>query len=196
MSTVIIDYGAGNVFSVAYALERLGYKAQLSDDKQVIAAADKVIFPGVGSAGSAMDFLQKKGLDQFIPQLQQPILGICLGLQLMGQHSEEKDTKCLGIFDSDILHFPKGLKTPQMGWNKITDLKGPLFHGLKDGMYAYFVHSYYAPYSEKHTIATSDYGVPFSAAIQKDNFYACQFHPEKSGNDGQKILKNFMLIRG
>ncbi len=191
---IIIDYGAGNVFSVAFAIERLGYRAVLSADFDQIKRADKVIFPGVGSAGYAMRFLRKKGLDTLIPNLTQPVLGICLGLQLMCRHSEEEDTNCLGIFPLDVSHFPKGKKVPHIGWNEISNADSPVFQRMPNRNFVYFVHSYYAPVDERYTIATSDYGVTFSAALQKDNFFACQFHPEKSGTEGQFILKNFLEL--
>lgn len=191
--TVIIDYGAGNVQSVKYALQRLGYKAELTADLDIVATADKIIFPGVGHAASAMAELAKTGLDKLIPKLEQPVLGICLGLQLMCRHSEESDTPCLNIFPSEVKLFQIPLKVPHMGWNQITNLSGPLFHGVEEHSNVYFVHGYYAETSG-YTIARTDYGIPFSAALQKDNFYACQFHPEKSGDVGQQILKNFLEL--
>jgi glutamine amidotransferase len=193
MKTVIIDYGAGNIKSVKFALERLGVNAQLSNDPKIISSADKVILPGVGEAGTAMDQLNKFGLDKLIPELKQPFLGICLGMQLMCEFTEEGDTHCLGIFPGKVLKFNTKLKVPQMGWNGIYNLKSPLFKQLKEEDYVYFIHSYYVPLSQ-FTIANVDYDIKFSAAIQKDNFYACQFHPEKSSETGQQILKNFIEL--
>ncbi len=193
MKIVIIDYGAGNIKSVKFALERLGYQAELSHDPEVIRLADKVILPGVGEAGSAMQQLKKFGLDQLIPGLKQPLLGICLGMQLMCESTEEGTTPCMGIFPAKVLKFKTDLKVPQMGWNGIYNLKSPLFKGLSEKDYVYFVHSYYVPLTP-FTIASVDYALEFSAAIQKDNFYACQFHPEKSSETGQQILKNFIEL--
>ena len=190
---VIIDYGAGNVQSVQYALERLGYDAELSSEANVIKSADKVIFPGVGHAASAMAELSKSGLDKVIPELKQPVLGICLGLQLMCTHSEESNTPCLNIFPIEVKQFDASLKVPHMGWNQTTNLQGPLLEDVEENSDVYFVHGYYAELSE-YTIAGCDYGITFSAALQKDNFYACQFHPEKSGDVGQQILKNFLEL--
>lgn len=191
MKIVIIDYGAGNVRSVQFALERLGYEAICTNDKDKIRDADKVIFPGVGEASSAMKELQRYGLDELIPRLEQPVLGICLGMQLMCSHSAENDTKCMDIFPIDVLKFDDRLKVPQIGWNRITDLKTELFDGLSEGEYVYYVHSYYVP-DNPFSIASTDYGLVYSGAIRKDNFYACQFHPEKSSNAGERILKNFI----
>lgn len=193
MKTVIIDYGAGNIKSVKFALERLGVDAQLSNDPKIISAADKVILPGVGEAGTAMYQLNKFGLDKLIPDLKQPFLGICLGMQLMCEFTEEGSTQCLGIFPGKVLKFNTDLKVPQMGWNGIYNLKSPIFKQLKEKDFVYFVHSYYVPLSQ-FTIANVDYDIEFSAAIQKDNFYACQFHPEKSSGTGQQILKNFIEL--
>jgi len=190
----IIDYGAGNVQSVMFALERLGKQAFLTNNAEEIKNAEKVIFPGVGEAQSAMNALKELGLDIVIPNLTQPFLGICLGMQLMCKHSEENNTNALGIFPVNVKKFQPGLKVPQIGWNQIVDLKSKLFKQIEILSYMYFVHSYYVPENE-FSIANSDYGVKFSAAIHKDNFYACQFHPEKSGNSGQEILKNFIEIR-
>ena len=171
MKIVIIDYGAGNVRSVQFALERLGYEAICTNDVVKIRDADKVIFPGVGEASSAMKELQRFGLDELIPQLKQPVLGICLGMQLMCSHSAENDTKCMDIFPIDVLKFDDRLKVPQIGWNRITDLKTEVFDGLSEGEYVYYVHSYYVP-DNPFSIASTDYGLVYSGAIQKDNFYA------------------------
>ncbi|AOW20425.1 imidazole glycerol phosphate synthase subunit HisH [Urechidicola croceus] len=191
---VIIDYGAGNVKSVQFALERLGYEAICSNDAEVIQSADKVIFPGVGEASSAMAEIKKFGLEKVIPKLKQPVLGICLGMQLMCSHSQENDTFCLDIFPMDCLKFNDKLKVPQIGWNVVNDLKGKLFEGINNDEYVYYVHSYYIPKNE-YTIATTDYGLKYAGAIQKDNFYACQFHPEKSSGIGEQILKNFIELK-
>lgn len=193
MKTVLIDYGAGNVQSVKYALNRLGIEPILTKDHHEIKSADKVIFPGVGSAKAAMDQLKSSGLDVLIPTLTQPVLGICVGMQLMCKHSQEGDVECLGIIDADVKKFDEGLKIPHMGWNDITDFNSPIFEGLPVNHQVYFVHSYYVPVNE-YTAATTDYGVEFSAAIQKDNFYAVQFHTEKSGGIGEQILKNFIEL--
>lgn len=190
---VIIDYGAGNIQSIRFALQRLGYDGVLSGNAQEIRSAEKVIFPGVGEASSAMRKLRSTGLDQLIPHLTQPVLGICLGMQLMCRYSEEGDTKGLGIFDVDILHFNEDLKVPHIGWNRIKDLKSPLFEGIGEKEFMYLVHSYYAPVCNE-TIATCDYGVEYSSALQKDNFYGVQFHPEKSSTAGEKILDNFLNL--
>ncbi len=191
MNIVVIDYGAGNVKSVQFALERLGYEAICSNDPQVIANADKVIFPGVGEAKSAMKEIRKYGLDKVIPALKQPVLGICLGMQLMCGHSEENDTDCLGIFPVEVKKFQVDLKVPHIGWNQIIELKGHLFDTVEPSSYVYYVHSYYVPENE-FSIANTEYGIKYSVAIKKDNFYACQFHPEKSGDTGEQILKNFI----
>ncbi len=193
MSVVIVNYNAGNVQSVTYALNRLGVEPLLSDDPSEIQSADKVIFPGVGEASTAMNFLRQKGLTEVIKDLKQPVFGVCLGLQLMCKHSEENDTDCLGIFDIEVKKFEPKLKVPQMGWNTLNDTKSMLFEGLGDEPYVYFVHSYYAELSA-YTTATTDYINPFSAALQKDNFYALQAHPEKSGKVGEKILENFLRL--
>ena len=193
MKTVLIDYGAGNVQSVKYALNRLGIEPILTKDHDIIRSADKVIFPGVGAADSAMKQLKASGLDKLIPTLTQPVLGICVGMQLMCKSSTEGNVDCLGIIDVEVKKFDKGLKIPHMGWNNIQDIKSSLFNGNHNAEQMYFVHSYYVPVNE-YTIATTDYGVPFSAAIQKDNFYAVQFHTEKSGDIGEKILKNFLEL--
>lgn len=193
MKIVLIDYGAGNVQSVKYALNRLGIEPSLTKDHNEIKSADKVIFPGVGSAKAAMEQLKASGLDELIPTLTQPVLGICVGMQLMCKHSEEGNVKCLGIIDSEVKKFKPGLKIPHMGWNNISDLKSPLFQGLPTEHQVYFVHSYYVPVNE-YTIATTDYSNDFSAAIKKDNFYAVQFHAEKSGDIGEQILKKFLAL--
>ncbi|MEQ9377961.1 MAG: imidazole glycerol phosphate synthase subunit HisH [Imperialibacter sp.] len=193
MKVAIIKYNAGNVQSVTFALNRLGIEPVLSNDPEVLKSADKVIFPGVGEASTAMASVKENGLDKIIPELKQPFLGICLGLQLMCRHSEENDTPCLGVFDLEVKKFPPNEKVPHMGWNKIHSLKGPLMKGLTDDAYLYFVHSYYAEMGSS-TIAQSDYMLPFSAALQKGNFYAVQAHPEKSGVDGARILKNFIEL--
>ncbi len=192
MNITIIKYNAGNVQSVVYALERLGVTPTLTDDQAAIRAADKVIFPGVGEASSTMRYLRQHGLDQLIPRLTQPVLGICLGMQLMCSHSEENDTECLGLFSEEVKRFPKGaLKVPHMGWNQLDDLRTPLLDDLGADPFVYFVHSYYVA-AGPDTIATSTYGLPFSAALHRDNFYATQFHPEKSGDVGNQILQNFL----
>lgn len=192
MQTVIIKYNAGNVQSVQYALERIGHKAEVTDDPQKIKDADKVIFPGVGHAGSAMAYLKEKKLDLLLPSLKQPFLGICLGMQLMCSHSEEGNTPCLGIFDESVLGFKSAaLKIPQIGWNQIKQLKTPLFDKVADNSFIYLVHSYYAAVGP-HTISTTDYIQPYSTALNKDNFYGVQFHPEKSAGVGEQILYNFM----
>ena len=193
MKTVIIKYNAGNIQSVTYALERLGITPLLTDDETEIRSADRVIFPGVGEASTAMFYLRQKGLDKILPTLKQPFLGVCLGQQLMCTHSEENNTNCLGIYDILVKRFISDgqLKVPHMGWNAITQYKGHLTAGMPDGAYVYFVHSYYAELSP-YTAAQTDYIHPFSAMLQKDNFYATQFHPEKSGDVGARILENFL----
>jgi imidazole glycerol-phosphate synthase subunit HisH len=217
MNLAIIKYNAGNIQSVLYALERIGRQATVTDDPALIRAADKVIFPGVGEASTAMDYLKERGLDRLIRELRQPVLGICLGLQLMCSHSEENDTECLGIFEEKVKKFDpaaaagganggsggtrnrlKGdsgaggaFKVPQIGWNNIYDLRTPLFEGVASGRYCYFVHGYYAALGE-HTIARTDYIQPYSSALHKGNFYGVQFHPEKSAQVGERILNNFI----
>ena len=193
MKIVIIDYGAGNIQSIQFALNRLGFTAELTDDGEKIKAADKVIFPGVGEASSAMKKLKVTGLDTLIPQLKQPVLGICLGMQLMCSHSEEGNTKGLGIFEDTIVKFNHGVKVPQIGWNQITNLSSDLFKDVKENEYMYLVHSYYAPVC-KETIATSFYGLEYSTALKKNNFYGVQFHPEKSSKAGELVLKNFLEL--
>jgi imidazole glycerol-phosphate synthase subunit HisH len=199
MSIVIIKYNAGNIESVSNALMRLGVKAEITGDHEKIKAADKVIFPGVGEASTTMAYLKKEGLDKLIPELNQPVLGICLGLQLMCSYSEENDTPCLGIFDEQVKRFiPEAgmefvTKVPHMGWNNITDLKSGIFDPSIENQFVYFVHSYYAAVGE-HTAAVCNYINPFSAALHRDNFYATQFHPEKSGTVGARILENFLKM--
>lgn len=192
MKIVIIKYNAGNVRSVLYALERLNIQAEVTDDAEKIRSADKVIFPGVGEASTAMKYLREHKLDILIKDLKQPVLGVCLGMQLLCQYSEENDTACLGLFDLQVKKFPVGAgKIPQIGWNNIYQLSSLLFKGLNENDYMYFVHSYFVEKS-KDTVATAHYGLEYSAAIQKDNFYAVQFHPEKSAKVGAKILTNFI----
>jgi len=194
MKIAIIKYNAGNIQSVLYALERIGYSATVTDNADEIRNAHKVIFPGVGEASTAMNYLNDRNLDKLICSLKQPVLGICLGMQLMCKYSEENDTKCLGIFDEDVRKFKvksEKLKIPQIGWNSIYDLKTELFKNVTDKSYCYFVHGYYAAKGE-HTIATTDYVQPYSSALRKNNFYGVQFHPEKSATAGEQILKNFI----
>ncbi len=193
MKIVIINYGAGNIQSIQFALQRLGFEGILSNNVDEILSADKVIFPGVGEASSAMKKLKESGLDKLIPQLKQPVLGICLGMQLMCNFSEEGNTKGLGIFDVNVVKFSSKVKVPQMGWNTIYNLKSELFKGISENEFMYMVHSYYVPKSE-NSIATTNYEVPFSSALQKNNFYGVQFHPEKSGKFGEQILSNFLKI--
>ena len=197
MKIAIIKYNAGNIQSVLYALERIGHTALVTDDPGDITNADKVIFPGVGEASTAMNYLKERNLDSLICSLKQPVLGICLGMQLMCKHSEENETECLGIFDEDVKKFApqsrqrRDLKVPQIGWNSINELKTDLFKNIPGNSYCYFVHGYYAGKGE-HTIATSDYIQPYSSALRKNNFYGVQFHPEKSASTGETILKNFL----
>ena len=193
MKITIIDYGAGNVQSVLFALERLGYEGNVTNDWNTIKSADKVIFPGVGEARSAMKMLQESGLDVLIPTLKQPVLGICLGMQLMCKHSDEGNTNGLGIFDVNVVKFSKEVKVPQMGWNTIYNLKSLLFTGIKENEFMYLVHSFYAPLSE-NTIAITNYEQEYSTALQRDNFFGVQFHPEKSGVFGEQILNNFLNL--
>ena len=193
MKIAIIDYGAGNVQSVLFALERLGFVGNVTNDWMIIKSADKVIFPGVGEASSAMKMLQESGLDVLIPTLKQPVLGICLGMQLMCKYSEEGNTNGLGIFDVNVVKFSNEVKVPQMGWNTIFNLKTPFFEGIKENEFMYLVHSYYASLS-KNTIATTNYELEYSTALQRDNFFGVQFHPEKSGVFGEQILKNFLNL--
>ena len=199
MNIVIIKYNAGNIESVNNAMQRLGVKAEITGDHERIKAADKVIFPGVGEASTTMAYLKKEGLDKLIPELKQPVLGICLGLQLMCSHSEEGNTSCLGIFEEKVKRFipEPGMefitKVPHMGWNNITELKSEIFDPSLENQFVYFVHSFYASVGE-HTAALGNYINPFSAALHRDNFYATQFHPEKSGTVGARILENFLKI--
>jgi glutamine amidotransferase len=195
MKTVIIKYNSGNIRSVQFALERIGVNGILSDDASEIQSADKVIFPGVGEASTAMQYLKDKGLDKVITTLKQPVLGICLGMQLMCKYSAEGNTDCLGIFDLKVEKFQIGkkYKVPQIGWNNIYDLKGNLFSGITNNEFVYFVHSYYVE-QNKYSIARTDYVIEYSSAIQKDNFYAVQFHPEKSGSLGERIIENFLTL--
>ena len=193
MKIAIIDYGAGNVQSVLFALERLGFEGNVTNDWNTIKKADKVIFPGVGEASSAMKMLQESGLDVLIPTLKQPVLGICLGMQLMCKYSEEGNTNGLGIFDVNVVKFSKEVKVPQMGWNTIYNLKSLLFTGIKENEFMYLVHSFYAPLSE-NTIAITNYEQEYSTALQRDNFFGVQFHPEKSGVFGEQILNNFLNL--
>ncbi|MCB4808519.1 imidazole glycerol phosphate synthase subunit HisH [Tamlana sp. 62-3] len=193
MKLVIIDYGAGNIKSIQFAFKRLGVDAVLSNNAEEIKAADKVIFPGVGEASSAMKMLKKSGLDTLIPNLKQPVLGICLGMQLMCLHSEEGNTEGLGIFQTKVKRFSNSVKVPQMGWNVIKDLKSDLFKGIKENEYMYLVHSFYAEHCNE-TIAATDYEINYASALQHENFYGVQFHPEKSGKEGEKILKNFLEL--
>jgi imidazole glycerol-phosphate synthase subunit HisH len=202
MNLAIVKYNAGNIQSVLYALERIGSSAVVTDDLDQIQSADKIIFPGVGEASSAMRYLRERKLDLAITNLRQPVLGICLGMQLMCRHSQENDTDCLGIFDEEVKHFvprrpdsenPVFLKVPQIGWNRIYDLKGDLFKRVPENSFCYFVHGYYAALGE-HTIGTTDYVQPYSSALRKDNFLGLQFHPEKSAEVGEQILRNFLAL--
>lgn len=195
MNIAIVKYNAGNIRSVLYALERIGVSAVVTDNHDALRAADKVIFPGVGEASSAMKYLRENGLDLLIPELKQPVLGICLGMQLMCSFSEENNTECLGIFQQKVLKFPEkdGFKIPQIGWNNIYNLSSPLFDGINENEYVYFVHSFYAEKSE-YSIASTNYILEYSSALHKNNFYATQFHPEKSGDAGQKMLRNFLYL--
>jgi len=196
MNITIIQYNAGNIQSVLYALERLGVTATVTDNPAMIQAADKVIFPGVGEASTAMAYLKARNLDQLIVALKQPVLGICLGMQLMCKHSQENDTTCLGIFDEQVLAFKateNTTKVPQIGWNTITNLKTELFNDVPENSFTYFVHGFYAGIGD-NTIATSDYIQPYSSALQKNNFYGVQFHPEKSAMVGEQIIQNFLAL--
>lgn len=189
----IIQYNAGNITSVQNALERLGYSSVVTDDPKLIQQAEKVIFPGVGEASSAMQYLKEKGLDEVIKNLKQPVLGICLGQQLLCTFSEEGNTECLGVFDARVKKFEPKLKVPHMGWNSVSELQTDLYKGISTEENFYFVHSFYAEVSQE-TTAVCDYIVPFSASMQKDNFYATQFHPEKSSQAGEQLLLNFLKL--
>ena len=193
MKIAIINYGAGNIQSILFAIERLGYTAVLTNNPDEIQQADKVIFPGVGEASYAMQKLKESGLDSLIPTLNQPVLGICLGMQLMCNHSEEGNTVGLGIFDANVIRFSNNVKVPQMGWNQIYNLKSSLFKEINDNEYMYLVHSYYVP-NCKEAIATTNYDLEYASALQKNNFYGTQFHPEKSGDVGEQILANFLKL--
>jgi glutamine amidotransferase len=196
MKIAIIKYNAGNIQSVLYALERIGYSGTVTDNADEIKNADKVIFPGVGEASTAMNYLKERELDKLISSLTQPVLGICLGMQLMCRYSEENNTECLGIFDEEVRKFKvksQKSKIPQIGWNSVYDLKKDLFKNVIENSYCYFVHGYYASVGE-HTIATTDYIQPYSSALHKENFYGVQFHPEKSAAVGEQILKNFIEL--
>lgn len=189
----ILKYNAGNATSVLNAVQALGYEACITDNAAQLNAADKVIFPGVGAAAAAMQYLREKGLDKLIKQLQQPVLGICLGQQLLCNYSEEGDTECLGIFDTSVKRFPKEANVPHMGWNDIQHNNSTLFEDIDQHSDVYFVHSYYCPENE-YSIASCDYILPFSAAMQKDNFFTTQFHPEKSSTTGKQLLANFLKL--
>ena len=196
MQIAIVKYNAGNIYSVVNAMKRLGIEPILTDDPELLSKADKVLFPGQGNAKEAMTYLKAHHLDQVIANLKQPVLGICVGQQLLCKHSEEGDVDCIGIFDAEVKRFSPQRhedKVPAMGWNEIYDVSTPLLKGLGEHPYTYFVHSYYVPVSNE-TIATANYILPYSAAMHKDNFYTCQFHPEKSGKIGEQILKNFQKI--
>ena len=193
MNIVIIDYGAGNIKSIQFAFNRLGYNAILTSDVKIIQEADKVIFPGVGEASHAMKMLKASGLDQLIPTLKQPVLGICLGMQLMCNYSEESNTKGLGIFKVEVKRFSNKVKVPQMGWNTITHLNSDLFKGISEGEYMYLVHSYYSEQC-KESIATTNYEINYASALQHENFYGVQFHPEKSSAAGEQLLNNFLAL--
>lgn len=196
MKVAVVKYNAGNIFSVLHTLSRLGVEPTLTDDVRTLQEADRIIFPGQGEASGAMAYLREQHLDEVITRLTQPFLGICIGQQLMCRHSEEGDVDCLGLFPLDVKRFQpseQSEKVPHMGWNQLYDLKTPLMKGLSERDFAYFVHSFYVPMSE-FTIATTDYIHPFSAALHRDNFYATQFHPEKSGDVGERIIRNFLEL--
>ncbi|MDO7171411.1 imidazole glycerol phosphate synthase subunit HisH [Mariniflexile sp. AS56] len=193
MKLVIINYGAGNIKSIQFAFKRLGVDAVLSNNPEEILAADKIIFPGVGEASTAMAMLKETGLDTLIPKLTQPVLGICLGMQLLCEYTEEGNTKGLGVFKTQVKRFDNDVKVPHMGWNVIKDLKSELFKGIKENEYMYLVHSYYAEHCAE-TIATTDYSINYASALQHNNFYGVQFHPEKSSFAGEKILENFLKL--
>ena len=196
MKVAIVKYNAGNIYSVVNALRRMGIEPALTDVAEELQKADRVLFPGQGEARSAMSYLKERRLDEVIRNLRQPVLGICVGQQLLCSHSEEGDVNCIGVFDVEVKRFQPQRhedKVPAMGWNAINDLKSELYRGFFDNPYVYFVHSYYVPLCE-HTIATADYILPYSASLHKNNFYTCQFHPEKSGKVGEQILKNFLEL--
>jgi imidazole glycerol-phosphate synthase subunit HisH len=193
MDLRIVNYGAGNIKSIQFAFQRLGYNAVLTSDADEILKADKVIFPGVGEASSAMKMLRESELDTLIAELKQPVLGICLGMQLMCNHTEEGDTKGLGIFHTAVKRFSNNVKVPQMGWNTVKNLKSDLFNNISEGDYMYLVHSYYAQNCVE-SIATSDYEIEYASALENDNFFGVQFHPEKSGKVGEQLLKNFLAL--
>lgn len=196
MNVAIVKYNAGNIYSVVNALRRMGIEPILTDDAEQLRSADRVLFPGQGEARGAMEYLKARRLDEVIRDLKQPVFGICVGQQLLCKHSEEGDVDCIGIFDEVVKRFTPEKhedKVPCMGWNMLNDLKSPLMKDLGSAPYVYFVHSYYVPLCE-HTIATADYILPYSASLHKDNFYACQFHPEKSGKVGERILRNFLEL--
>ncbi|WP_299520313.1 imidazole glycerol phosphate synthase subunit HisH [Winogradskyella sp.] len=193
MNLKIVNYGAGNIKSIQFAFQRLGYHAVLTNDANEIIKADKVIFPGVGEASSAMKKLKESGLDKIIPELKQPVLGICLGMQLMCHYTEEGNTEGLGVFDTQVKRFSNTVKVPQMGWNTVSNLKSDLFKDIKEGDYMYLVHSYYAVNCEE-AIATTDYEVEYASALENDNFFGVQFHPEKSSKVGEKLLQNFLEL--
>ena len=193
MDLKIVNYGAGNIKSIQFAFQRLGFDAVLTAHPEAILKADKVIFPGVGEASSAMHKLKESGLDALIPELKQPVLGICLGMQLMCNSTEEGDTKGLGIFDTDVKRFSNEVKVPQMGWNTVTNLKSDLFKSIEEGAYMYLVHSYYAENCNQN-IATTSYELEYASALENDNFFGVQFHPEKSGKVGEQLLKNFLEL--
>ena len=197
MDVAIVKYNAGNIYSVINALKRLGITPTLTDNAELLAKADRVLFAGRREASTAMEYLKEHGVEQEIPALRQPVLGICIGQQLMCRHSEEGNADCLGIFPLDVFRFQPEQhndKVPQMGWNSIHKLQSPLFKDIKDGEFIYNVHSYYVPCHQDYTIATCDYILPYSAALHRDNFYATQFHPEKSGGVGERILRNFLEL--
>ena len=196
MNVAIVKYNAGNIYSVVNALRRMGSEPLLTDDAEQLKVADRVFFPGQGHAAEAMEYLKARRLDEVIRDLKQPVFGICVGQQLLCKHSEEGNVDCIGIFDAEVKRFKPEKhedKVPCMGWNALCDLKSPLFEGLDSDPYVYFVHSYYVPVCAE-TIATADYILPYSASMHKDNFYTCQFHPEKSGKVGERILKNFLEL--
>ena len=196
MKVAIVKYNAGNIYSVVNALRRMGIEPAITDVAEELQKADRVLFPGQGEARSAMSYLKERRLDEVIRNLRQPVLGICVGQQLLCRHSEEGDVNCIGVFDVEVKRFQPQRhedKVPAMGWNAINDLKSELYRGFFDNPYVYFVHSYYVPLCE-HTIATANYILPYSASLHKNNFYTCQFHPEKSGKVGEQILKNFLEL--